>query len=312
MAQDVVIYTWQLFQYESTAAANLKWIAELRPSGFTTVILWTLHVMPNGDIYYNDPTVSTNLVVTGGTFQISNYGHLADCVAGLKAAGSGVTKVLFCVGSAVDKVDDFQNINALIRNGQQQILQDNFGALSGAVPALDGYDFDDESPGMTGYVDSMAAFTEMFHAQGKVVTWCPYILEDVWVATLQQVYGDLGTQAVQSFHLQCYDGGAGNTPAQWAATLNDAGANTTGVTDAVAFMIPGVASTSVDDVQQSVAALTADAPQVGGAFLWTNNADFSSAATQFPLEPYAAAILQGLAAGSGTPMRSRAKTKQRS
>src|SRR3954447_22412735 len=36
---------------------------DLRNSGFTTVMLWSIHVHSNGDLYYND-----TLIVSGGTY----------------------------------------------------------------------------------------------------------------------------------------------------------------------------------------------------------------------------------------------------
>lgn len=37
----------------------------LKQSGFTTVMLWTIHVHGNGDLYYNDQLVVSNGAYVG-------------------------------------------------------------------------------------------------------------------------------------------------------------------------------------------------------------------------------------------------------
>src|SRR5689334_19797731 len=64
----------------------------LRASGFTTVVLWTIHVRSNGDLWLNDQLVVSNGAYAGRS---AWPGELAT----LKQAPTSVTRIEVAVGS---------------------------------------------------------------------------------------------------------------------------------------------------------------------------------------------------------------------
>lgn len=113
-------------------------IDDLRASGFTTVMLWSVHVQSNGDLYLNDKLI------------VSNGGYVGDSgwpsrLTRLRTAPTSVTRIELSVGSA--GATDFENIKALINSqgtGSDSILYRNFQALKNATGA-NAVNFDDES-----------------------------------------------------------------------------------------------------------------------------------------------------------------------
>ncbi|KAF9110327.1 hypothetical protein BGX30_008017, partial [Mortierella sp. GBA39] len=99
----------------------------LKASGFTTVMLWTIHVNSNGDLVYNDQPVVSN-----GTY-IGKASWPAE-LASLKQAPTSVKRLEISVGSW--GVSDFQNIKNLVASqgtGTGSILYKNFAALKSAL-----------------------------------------------------------------------------------------------------------------------------------------------------------------------------------
>lgn len=175
---------------------------ELRNSGYTTVMLWTIHVNENnGDLIYNDILVVSNGVYVGNP---AWPGQLAT----LKQQPTSVNRIEISVGSW--GVPDFERIKILMDTygtNTTSILYRNFQALKVATGA-DAVDFDDESQ----YdVNTMVKFGRMLSSIGYKVTLCPYTQPTFW----QNVYNQLGPAIVDEVYLQCYAGGAGNNPVTW-------------------------------------------------------------------------------------------------
>jgi hypothetical protein len=173
----------------------------LRSSGFTTVMLWTIHVdSSTGNLIYNNQLVVSNGVYVGNA---AWPGQLAT----LKTAPTSVNRIEVSVGSA--GVNDFQSIQTLISNygtNTTSILFRNFQALKNATHA-DAIDYDDES---LYSVATDVEFGQMLSSIGYKVTFCPYTDSSVW----QSAYTQLGS-IVDAIYLQCYAGGAGNNPGTW-------------------------------------------------------------------------------------------------
>lgn len=174
----------------------------LRASGFTTVILWCIHVdASTGNLIYND-----QLVVSGGAY-VGNAAWPGQ-LATLKTAPTSVNRIEVSVGSW--GVNDFQSVQTLMNNqgtNTGSILYRNFLALKNATGAT-AVDFDDE----TLYdVATAAKFGQMLSSIGYKVTLCPFNSTAFW----QNVYAQLGSGKVDAVYLQCYAGGAGNDPAAW-------------------------------------------------------------------------------------------------
>jgi hypothetical protein len=63
-------------------------------------------------------------------------------------------------------------------------------------------------------------------------------MDQWWLGCLQQVYANNNRQLVSGYNLQCYAGGTGNDPLQWAQTIGQS-SKPTGIPDANAFVSPG-------------------------------------------------------------------------
>jgi hypothetical protein len=177
----------------------------LRSSGFTTVILWSIHVHGNGDLYYNDIRI-----VAGGQY-VGDPGWPAR-LRTLKQAPTSVNRIEVSVGAW--GTADWEAIDNFITRdgtGPDTILYRNFQALLNATGA-DAINNDDESHYE---VDSTVAFARMANAMGyRNFTLAPYTAVSYW----QGVTNNLGS-LVDRVYLQAYAGGAGNNPASWSQSL---------------------------------------------------------------------------------------------
>ncbi len=200
---------------------------DLKSSGFTTVIAWSVHVSATGDLIYNDPTIVSNGAYVGDSSWPAQ-------LASLKQGSTSVDRLLFSVGSG--GVQDFHHIQALIQQqgtGPNSILYKNFAALKAAIPTIDGIDLDDED---LFDQNTIVQFSNMLHDIGFQVTFCPYFGPSFWVDCLYA----LNTPTpglVTGFNLQCYSGGAGNNPQSW---INAIAAKMGPGFDAKGFVFPGL------------------------------------------------------------------------
>ncbi|GJJ03319.1 hypothetical protein RugamoR64_38570 [Duganella rhizosphaerae] len=189
-----------IYKNGATAIPNLK------NSGFSEVIVWNISIDNSGDLNFNQefPLVANGVYIGDAT-----YADFRAAMASLKAAPSRITRLTFSVGSSNFGV--FQTIMALINaqgTGPDSILYKNFQALKTAFPCVDAIDFDDEN---CYDADSMTRFAVMLGDLGFEVSLCPYQINDFWTA----VAASINTQrpgTVTVVHLQCYAGGAGQSP----------------------------------------------------------------------------------------------------
>lgn len=178
---------------------------DLRSSGFTTVILWSIHVHANGDLFYND-----QLIVSDG--QYVGDPEWPDRLRTLRQAPTSVDRIEVSVGAA--GTADWEAIEDLIARhgtGPDSILYQNFLALKEATGA-NAVNDDDES----NYdVDSTVQFARMANSIGyEHFTFAPYTAMSFW----QGVKDELGS-LVDRVYLQAYAGGTGNDPATWSRAL---------------------------------------------------------------------------------------------
>jgi hypothetical protein len=195
-----VIFGGGPFYSGGTATMNT-----LRASGYTTVMLWTIHVDgTTGNLVFNDVSVVANGAYIGNA-------NWPSQLASLKKAPTSVNRIEVSVGSWSDPASsaDFVHIQSLINahgTNTDSILYKNFRALKTATGA-DAIDFDDE----TLYdVTTTVKFARMLASIGYKVTFCPYTNPTFWQSAYNQLIG-----IVDGVYLQCYAGGAGNDPASW-------------------------------------------------------------------------------------------------
>jgi hypothetical protein len=189
-----------------------KVIDALRASGMTTIVAWSVHVEPNGDLIFNEKPI-----ISDGKY-IGEEGW-PELMASLKQAPTSVTRLLFSVGAG--GVDDFHHVKQLIQEhgtGPESILYRNFEALKSTIPAIDGIDFDDED---LMEAETTVTFARMLHELGLTVTFCPYYEPEYWAGCLKQLNGTT-PGLVSGFNLQCYSGGGGNNPETWIEAIAEA------------------------------------------------------------------------------------------
>src|SRR5438045_1535388 len=154
-------------------------INDLLAAGYNTVIVWSVHVAPDGTLFLNDTQI-----VSGGVYKETQPMNLPARLAQLRKAG---IEIIFSVGAG--GVCDFTSIGALMGGksvGSGHVLYDNFQALRQAMRAaggdIDAIDFDNEDN-----VDStvMINFAAMLKTIGYAhVTFCPYSDQSIWYATM--------------------------------------------------------------------------------------------------------------------------------
>jgi hypothetical protein len=251
----------------------------LRSSGFTTVVLWTIHVRANGDLVYNDILVASN-----GQY-VGDSGWPAR-LATLKQAPTSVNRIELGIGSW--GVDDWGTIHSLMNSqgtGTGSVLYRNFKALLTATGA-DAINNDDESH----YdVASTVTFGQMAISMGyKYFALAPYTNSGYWAG----VKSGLGS-VVDRAYLQEYAGGSGNNPASWNQAL--------GMTvDPGLWSRNGAGCSSGDSPSTVQSKMTAwhNSAGVQGGFMWLFD-DIQNCSGQGTAAEYAAAI-NNATGGGGT------------
>lgn len=189
-------------------------IPELRSSGFTTAVIWTIHVDTAGNFNYN---AEFPIVANGQYIGHNLHPDFSGNVALLKTQPTSIRRVeagLSAYGSST-----FLNIKNLITaygTGATTNLYKNFKALKDSIPEIDAINFDDES---TYDVTTSVQLAVMLADLGYKVALCPYTNATYW----KNVASQTNTQrpgTVDAVFLQCYDGGSGNNPCSTTWNFN--------------------------------------------------------------------------------------------
>lgn len=203
-------------------ATNLEAVQQ---AGWTAIILGLFHIgnpanegQHWGDLIFNDMPA----VVSQGTYAADPA--WPSHVAALKSSGS-VTQVYASVGGGAPVVD-FATIKSIYQANANSFagtdLEKNFQMLRDTFPAIDGIDMDCEE---TYDAPSFVAFCRMLAGMGFSITFCPYENpfpnEAFWTDALAAV-AQSNPGAVKWWNLQCYAGGGGNDPSDWAAEITKA------------------------------------------------------------------------------------------
>lgn len=190
-------------------------IADLKASGFTTVVEWGLQLSAAtsgptvGDLRLNEVIVSNGNYVGDPSWPAA--------LASLKEGTTSVNRLLFSVlgyGGGT-----FPTIQWLIQQqgtGPDSILYRNFAALKQAIPTIDGIDFDDET---LFDQDTTVRFALMLGQLGYSITFCPFGNTGFWVGCLAEIEAQ-APGLVTGFNLQCYSGGTGQDPQVWAEQIS--------------------------------------------------------------------------------------------
>lgn len=179
-------------------------VNDIKSSGFNTFIIWSAHPNMDGTLYLNDILVCKDGEYVGKSEWVTQWHSL-------KQGNTSVDRVELSIGAA--GCTDFENIKKLMAQygtGRNTVLYKNFNALIQATGA-DAVDFDDES---LYDAQTMISFGNMCADMGVKVTLCPYTRTSFW----QSVRNGLGS-VVDRVYLQCYDGGAYNSPSSWKNSM---------------------------------------------------------------------------------------------
>jgi hypothetical protein len=185
----------------------------LMTSGFNSLIMFGVGILANGDIMYysNTPGSSDVLVASNGSYVGGDA--LAAKVRSFKTtSGTGVDRLEISMNS--------QHVAELMASpgpGSITPLYLNFAALKTAW-TLDAVNNDDES---IYDVASTVKFAQMLGKIGYKYTIAPYTNINFWLSLKNQANSGLSDPnlLLDRVYLQCYDGGAGNSPASWQSTL---------------------------------------------------------------------------------------------
>ena len=156
-------------------------ITTLRNSGFTYVILFNVHVDPDGTLKTDGETICKDGVYV---FQKTQPYYQQD-IANLKKAPTSITRIDICIGGWGN--DAYTNIKNLVKSqgtGPNSILYRNFKALKEAVPEIDAVNNDIEQD----YdVESGAKFHIMMYDLGYKTTLAPYTYKSYWTSAPRSV-----------------------------------------------------------------------------------------------------------------------------
>jgi len=185
-------------------------INELRNSGFTYVVVWTIHIDASGNFNFN---AEFPLIQDGAYIGASSYPNFANDIALLKSAPSTINRVEFCLSAWGGST--FANVKNLIAaqgTGSTSTLYKNFQALKNTFPSVDAIAFDDE---LTYDAGSATALAVMLGNLGFKVSLVPYTNKTFWT-TVATNTNNQRAGTIDRVDLQCYSGGSGNSPCNWS------------------------------------------------------------------------------------------------
>ena len=231
-------------------------ITKLRNSGFTYLILFNVHVDPDGTLKTDGETICKN----GEYVFAQTQPYYQEDIRNLKTEPTSITRIEICIGGWGN--NSYGNIRNLVNSqgtGRNSILYKNFKALKEAVPEIDAVNNDTEQD----YdAESATKFHIMMYDLGYKTTFAPYTYKSYWTSLNDKIRAQR-PNAVDRAMIQCYDGGAGN--------LNQVGTwNFTGVSE----RHPGLLDYSTDwSVERNLAQFQAwkDQGVATGGFVWLFN-----------------------------------------
>ncbi len=254
------------YLYPTTAPASQpvsSTISQLRQSGFATAILGLFHI---GRDYSISPTQIMGDIYFNNTLIVSNGSYVGDpswptLINGM--VGGSVQRVCASIGGG--GVMDYETIQKIYAGNGNSFagtnMERNFVVLRKTFPSISIIDMDCEE---TYDQDSFVAFCQMLIGLGFGITFCPYTYQSFWTGSLAALNAS-NPGAVKWWNLQCYDGGMGNDPADWATAITQAipGFSTGG------FILAGDWTNDEPSGVQALMGSFKNESSVGGGFIWT-------------------------------------------
>ena len=184
-------------------------ITKLKESGFTYVLLFNVHVNPDGTLLTDGETICEN----GDYVFDATQPHYVEDIMALKADNSAIHRIEIVIGGWGN--DSYNNIKAILDANPGSLaktaLYRNFRALKEMLPIIDGVNNDDEQ---CYDVATAVRFHAMMYDLGFRTSIAPYTNKSFWQSLVTQLNAQR-PGACDRVLIQCYDGGASNNPANW-------------------------------------------------------------------------------------------------
>jgi hypothetical protein len=194
---------------------------DLRLSGFTTVVLSSFYIHENGDVYSGD---SRNPIIHDGKY-IGDKEWLRR-IASLRQKPGSVTRIEILLEgrwynqppNTFDYIRDWSDstrqIPGIVTGTGNNSTLYRITALFKYELGVDAVSIDDES-----VYDSVSVIRlgEMLHRLDLHMSLCPFTHLPYWKALINGSEKGL----IDAIYLQCYDGGASNTPGKWVDSLDN-------------------------------------------------------------------------------------------
>ncbi|MDX9918796.1 MAG: T9SS type A sorting domain-containing protein [Paludibacter sp.] len=183
-------------------------ITTLKNSGFDCAILFNVNVESDGTLTTDGDTICYNGEYVFG----KKHPYYISDIKSLKEVPTNITRIEICIGGWGN--ESYNHIKSLINSagvGSNTVLYRNFKILKDILPEIDAVNNDDEHA----YdVNTAVKFHVMMAGLGYKSTLAPYTNKSYWTDLATGVNNSVpGT--VDRVLIQCYDGGAGNNPADW-------------------------------------------------------------------------------------------------
>ncbi len=252
-------------------------ILDMKHSGFTTAILWTIHIEDDGSMIFNDKGVIDQ---NGDYIGDPEWGAR---LATLLEAPTTVDRIELGIGAWGSK--SWENIKKLI--DQEGIGSDTklYKAIKKLkeVTGATAINYDDE---LTYDVESTVAFSLMLDDLGLKVSLCPYTKSSYWKSVYEQVESERpGT--IDRVYLQCYAGGASNNPINWNQHFGEIKVSK-GL-----WCKHGSACNEGDSPAEIENDIRAEKTNISGGFIWLYD-DIRKCSDLGNTQDYASAINKGL------------------
>ena len=250
-AESVLFVNAQVYQDSKNTVPDLK------ASGFSTVIFFTVDINSSGDLNLNG---NLPLVQGGNYIGDDSNPKFSKIVASLTEAPTSIKRIEFALGGADSPT--YLNIHNLLNckdtfngcdTGTDSILYKNFSALKKALPNVAAINNDDESE-----LDQFSSigFHRMLGKIGFKTTITPFTRNDWWQFFVQTINGkDSNPKIVDRLYLQDYCKNINYS--NWIGQGFDI------------QILPGLSTeySSPKDVQSYLKGLS-KYPEVKGGFIW--------------------------------------------
>ncbi len=252
-------------------------IADLKNSGFNTVILWTIHIGEDGSMNFNDQSIIDKNGDYIGDPEWKNR------LTRLQEEPSSVERIEIGVGAwGAKSWENIKNLIASEGTGSDTKLYKAFQLLQ-EITGATAVNYDDE---VTFDVESTVKFSLMLDNLGYKIGLCPFNEITYWKSVYEQVETKK-PGAIDRVYLQCYAGGSQNRPSQWNQYFGDI---------KVSYGLwckNGANCKQGDNPDEILKKISSQKENISGGFMWLYD-DIQKCQAYGSTSSYAKAINEGL------------------